>query len=85
MIVHTNRVAPQDVQHACLSDGLKVGSTNHTVDALMHKIRVAQLSCDVQNKFPQVFAVSIRHARKPDPKSEEEMKEIFSLKWKTVL
>ncbi len=49
VIVHTNRVAPQDVQHACLSDGLKVGSTNHTVDPLMHKIRVAQLSCDVQN------------------------------------
>lgn len=50
-IFFTYGVASKDMQHPCFSDSLKVGSTDHAVNSLFHKVRVAKLSADVQSQL----------------------------------
>lgn len=70
----TDRVTPQDVQHAGLCNGLKVGPADHAVDALPHEVGVAQVTAHCHGQLPQFFTVGVRHTREPDskPKTEEE-------------
>lgn len=71
----TDRVTPQDVQHAGLRNGLKVGPAHHAVYALPHEVGVAQVTAHCHGQLPQFFTVGIRHTWEPNSKPKTDEKE----------
>lgn len=58
------------MQHTALCDGLKRGSAQYTVDALLEEVPIAELLPNVHGQLLQLSVVCVRHAgethAKPD-------------------
>lgn len=58
----TNSISAKPVQHTTLSDGLKRGSTQHTVHTLLQEVPVAELLSHVHGQLLQLSVIGVGHA-----------------------